>query len=176
MAKGFAFFNTFLTLVKVEKKLFKSLAVSFLFITLPTLNKKQRDMKVAFKFDAYIYLEGENMAEIREKFENMPLFSEEALKEGHAEFCELFLVEDAETNKDLMDEYENAYDDEDDEDVVDANGYVIKKGDKVIWTDPETGNKVKYEVYEEPTAEMVKLANKYGECEAFPWECRVIEA
>ena len=73
-------------------------------------------MKVAFKFDAYVYLEGENMAEIREKFESMPLFSEEALKEGHAEFCELFLVEDAETNKDLMDEYDKAYDDEDDED------------------------------------------------------------
>ena len=141
-------------------------------------------MKVAFKFDAYVYLEGKNMAEIKEKFENMPLFSEEALKEGHAEFCELFLVEDAETYKDLMDEYDKAYDDdEDDEDededeeaVVDANGYVIKKGDKVIWTDPETGNKVKYEVYEEPTAEMVKLANEYGECEALPWECRVIEA
>ena len=140
-------------------------------------------MKVELKFDAYIYLEGENMAEIREKFENMPLFSADALEEGHAEFCELLLVEDAETYKDLMDEYDNAYNDEDDEDedeedetALDANGYVIKKGDKVIWTDPETGNKVKYEVYEEPTAEMVKLANEYGECEALPWECRVIEA
>ena len=135
-------------------------------------------MKVSFKFDAYLYLEGENMAEIREKFENMPLFSADALKEGHAEFCDLLLVEDSETNKDLMDEYDNAYDeyDEDEDEIaLDANGYIIKKGDKVIWTDPENGNKVKYEVYEEPTAEMVKLANKYGECEAFPWECRVIE-
>jgi len=175
MAKGFTIFNNYLTLVKIEKKLLKNLAVSFLFITLPTLNKKQRDMKVAFKFDAYIYLEGENMAEIREKFENMPLFSEEALEEGHAEFCELFLVEDAETNKDLMDEYENAYDDEEDEDeVIDANGYVIEKGSKVIWTDPETGNKAEYEVYEEPTEEMVKLRNEHGECEAYPWECRIM--
>ena len=135
-------------------------------------------MKVSFKFDAYLYLEGENMAEIREKFESMSLFSADALKEGHAEFCDLLLVEDSETNKDLMDEYDNAYDeyDEDEDEIVlDANGYIIKKGNKVIWTDPETGNKVKYEVYEEPTAEMVKLANKYGECEAFPWECRVIE-
>ena len=73
-------------------------------------------MKVELKFDAYIYLEGENMAEIREKFENMTLFSAEALKEGHAEFCDLLLVEDAETYKDLMDEYDNAYNDEDDED------------------------------------------------------------
>ena len=135
-------------------------------------------MKVAFKFDAYLYLEGENMAEIREKFENMPLFSADALEEGNAEFGELFLVEDAETNEDLMNEYNNAYNDEDEDDedpVVDANGYIIKKGNIVVWTDPETGNKTEYEVYEEPTAEMVKLANEYGECEAFPWECRVIE-
>ena len=130
-------------------------------------------MKVAFKFDAYLYLEGENMAEIREKFESMPLFSADALEEGHAEFCELLLVEDAETNKDLMDEYDKAYDDEDA--VIDANGYTIKKGDIVVWTDPETGNKAEYEVYEEPTEEMVKLWSKYGECEAYPWECRVIE-
>jgi hypothetical protein len=133
-------------------------------------------MKVAFKFDAYLYLEGENMAEIREKFESMPLFSADALKEGHAEFCELLLVEDAETNKDLMNEYDNAYNAEDDEDeVIDANGYVIKKGDKVTWTNPETGNKAEYEVYEEPTEEMVKLCNEHGECEAHPWECRIMQ-
>ena len=95
--------------------------------------------------------------------------------------CELFLVEDAETNEYLMREYYNAYnahndeDDEEPEPVVDANGYIIKKGNKVIWTDPETGKKAKYEVYEEPTEEMVKLWSKYGECEAYPWECRVIE-
>ena len=137
-------------------------------------------MKVSFKFDAYIYLEGENMAEIREKFEGIPLFSADALEEGHAEFCDLLLVEDAETNKDLMDEYNNAYNDlvdeneDDDEDaVIDANGYTIKKGDKVIWTDPDTGNKAEYEVYEEPTEEMVKLWGEYGECEAHPWECRI---
>ena len=133
-------------------------------------------MKVAFKFDAYLYLEGENMAEIREKFESMPLFSADALEEGNAEFCELLLVEDAETNKDLMNEYDNAYNDEDDEDaVIDANGYTIKKGDKVTWTDPETGNKAEYEVYEEPTEEMVKLWNEHGECEAYPWECRIMQ-
>ena len=131
-------------------------------------------MKVAFKFDAYIYLEGENMAEIREKFESMPLFSADALEEGNAEFCELFLVEDAETNEDLMEEYNNAYNDEY-EAVVDANGYIIKNDDKVIWTDPETGNKAEYVVYEEPTEEMVRLWSEYGECEAYPWECRVIQ-
>ena len=76
-------------------------------------------MEVAFKFDAYIYLEGENMAEIREKFESMPLFSVDALEEGHAEFCELLLVEDAETNEDLMEKYDNDYNDEDDENEED---------------------------------------------------------
>jgi len=39
MAKGFTLFNTFLTLVKVEKKLGKNLHIPILFITLPTLNK-----------------------------------------------------------------------------------------------------------------------------------------
>lgn len=76
-------------------------------------------MKVSFKFDAYIYLEGENMAEIREKFEGIPLFSADALEEGHAEFCDLLLVEDAETNEDLMEKYDNDYNDEDDENEED---------------------------------------------------------
>ena len=62
-------------------------------------------MEVRFKFSADIYLKGKNMAEIREKFENMPLFSAEALENGSAEFNELLLVEDANTYKDLMDEY-----------------------------------------------------------------------
>lgn len=61
-----------------------------------------------------------------------------------------------------------------DETAYDENGKEIHKGDIVIWTDPETGMKVKYDVYEEPTSEMVKLANQYGECEAFPEECLVV--
>lgn len=60
------------------------------------------------------------------------------------------------------------------EKAYDKNGREIHKGDSVIWVDPETGNKTEYEVYEEPTEEMVKLANDYGECEAFPCECILI--
>lgn len=71
---------------------------------------------------------------------------------------------------------ESEYDDlEFDETAYDRKGNEIHKGDVVIWTDPENGRKVKYRVYEEPNSEMVKMANKYGECEAFPHECLVIK-
>ena len=57
----------------------------------------------------------------------------------------------------------------------DKNGKIIQKGDKVIWIDPETGRKTKYEVYDYPTEDMVKLWSKYGECEALPEECIVLK-
>lgn len=63
-------------------------------------------MVVRFKFDADLYIEGDDMREIRNKFESIPLFSNEAIKCG-AEFGELFLVEDGDTNEDLMKEYNN---------------------------------------------------------------------
>ena len=65
-------------------------------------------MEIRFKFSADVYIKGNNMSEIKEKFENMPLFSADALEEGSAEFSELLLVEDAETNADLMTEYRNS--------------------------------------------------------------------
>lgn len=56
--------------------------------------------------------------------------------------------------------------------VRDLYGKIIHKGDRVIWIDPETGqNSEAFEVYEEPTSEMVKLWNEYSECEALPEEC-----
>lgn len=61
-----------------------------------------------------------------------------------------------------------------DETAYDGNGKEIHKGNIVIWTDPETGSKVKYNVYEEPSSEMVKLSNEHGECEALPGECLVV--
>jgi hypothetical protein len=57
--------------------------------------------------------------------------------------------------------------------VCDANGCEIHKGDHVLWCDPETGNTSEYEVYEEPTEDMVKLSSSYGECEALPKECTI---
>lgn len=62
-------------------------------------------MEVRIKFSADIYIKGENMTEVKSKFEQFPIFSADALEEGSAEFSEILLVEDAETYKDLMDEY-----------------------------------------------------------------------
>lgn len=45
------------------------------------------------------------MKEVKQKFEEMPLFSADALEDGCAEFSELLLVETAGTHKDLMKEY-----------------------------------------------------------------------
>ena len=61
-------------------------------------------MKVRFKFDADLVIAGTNMEEVKEIWFNLPLFSKEAM-ECSAEFCEILLVEDAETYDDLMDEY-----------------------------------------------------------------------
>ena len=58
--------------------------------------------------------------------------------------------------------------------VVDRNGNVLHKGDCVVWHDFETGLETKYEVYEEPSYDMVKLWNEYSECEAFPFECEKV--
>lgn len=59
--------------------------------------------------------------------------------------------------------------------ATDMNGVTIRKGDKVIWHDAETDTHEEYEVYDEPTEEMVKLSNEFSECEAFPNECEVIQ-
>ena len=63
-------------------------------------------MKVRIKFSADIYIEGGNMAEVKSKWETMPLFSVDALDNG-MEYSETLLVEDAETNADLMHEFSN---------------------------------------------------------------------
>jgi hypothetical protein len=63
-------------------------------------------MEVRIKFSAEVYVKGENMAEIKSKFEMLPLFSADALEDNSAEFGEILLVEDAETYKDLRKEYD----------------------------------------------------------------------
>ena len=65
-------------------------------------------MKVRIKFSADLYIDGENMKQVKDKFMSMPLlFSKEALK-CNAEFNELELVEDADTNENLIREYYEA--------------------------------------------------------------------
>ena len=66
-------------------------------------------MEVRIKFNADIYIEGETMQEVREKFESMPLWSQEA-KDCGVEFSEIQLVEDAETYDDKRKEYDHCYD------------------------------------------------------------------
>ena len=61
-------------------------------------------MEVRIKFSADIYVKGESIKEIREKFESMPLFTVEAL-DNFAEYSETLLIEDAETYQDLSDEW-----------------------------------------------------------------------
>jgi hypothetical protein len=58
--------------------------------------------------------------------------------------------------------------------ILGCNNIEIKKESKVIWCDPQTNTKEIFEVYENPTEELVKLWNKYSECEALPKECIVI--
>ena len=62
-------------------------------------------MEVRFKLSFDVYVTGKDMKEISQKFDGMPLFSVEALDSG-AEVSEVLIVEDTETNKDLMSEYE----------------------------------------------------------------------
>ena len=96
-------------------------------------------MEVRIKFSADVYIKGDNMAEIREKFENMPLFSADALEEGSAEYCETLLIEDADTYDDLSQEYDNCYNNECktsacpesewEENVCPECGHVFKQGE-----------------------------------------------
>ena len=59
--------------------------------------------------------------------------------------------------------------------VIDKEGNVLSKGSKVIWIDPETGDSAEYEVYDEPSEDIVKLSNAHGDCEALPEECVIIK-
>ena len=65
-------------------------------------------MEVRIKFSGEVYIKGENMSEIKSKFEMLPLFSADALEDNGAEFGEILLVEDAETYKDLRKEYDKS--------------------------------------------------------------------
>jgi hypothetical protein len=66
-------------------------------------------MEVRITFRSEVYLQGKDMKEIREKWEELPLYSSDAILKGSAEFVELTSVEDAEDYKDLAIEFFNAY-------------------------------------------------------------------
>lgn len=62
-------------------------------------------MRVRITFRSEIYIEGDNIQDVAEKFQAMPLFSADALEEGFAEYIELVTIEDDESGKDLKHEY-----------------------------------------------------------------------
>lgn len=61
-------------------------------------------MEVRVKFTADVYIEGNSIEDIKNKWEGMDLFSEEAKSHG-AEFGEVLIVDDAETYEDLMEKF-----------------------------------------------------------------------
>lgn len=72
--------------------------------------QKQEEKKVRITFSAEVYINGKDLAEIKDKWENLPLFSAEAIEEAYADFVELVSVEDADTYEDIMTEFRKAYD------------------------------------------------------------------
>ena len=57
-------------------------------------------MEVRITFRSEIYIEGNNLKDIKEKWESLPLYSQDAEK-ADADFIELMSVEDADTHKNL---------------------------------------------------------------------------
>ena len=68
-------------------------------------------MEVRIKFSASVVIKGKNLSDIRSKWENLSLWSEEAQK-CSAEFCEVELVDDENYN-DLTSKFEGYEDDDD---------------------------------------------------------------
>lgn len=65
-------------------------------------------VKVRITFRSEVYIEGEDMAEVKENWENLPLFSADALEDAFAEVLEVQTIEDTETHKDLKKEFDEA--------------------------------------------------------------------
>ena len=76
-------------------------------ISAEEIEPEPEPVRVRIKFSADIAIKAENLAEAKRKWENMPLWSEEALNSG-ADFCEELLIEDAETYDDLQQKWHNS--------------------------------------------------------------------
>ena len=98
-------------------------------------------MEVRIKFSADLVIDGKDLAEIKEKWESMPLFSEEAM-DYSAEFSEMLLVEEYPSYKDISEDWEKA---STDSKPYDIRGIEICVGDIV-----EMAGK-RYEIAEEPS-------------------------
>lgn len=62
-------------------------------------------MQVRISFRSEVVVEGDTIEQVCEKWQMMPLYSDEAYQHG-IEFIEVDAVEDAETYKDLKHEFE----------------------------------------------------------------------
>ncbi len=69
-------------------------------------------MVARITFRSEIYIEGEDIKEIRDRFERIPIYDVklDGDKESEYGFCEIMSVEDAETNEDMETEFYHAYD------------------------------------------------------------------
>lgn len=63
-------------------------------------------MKVRIVWSTEVCLEGDNMKEIKDKWEHLSLYSKD-LSDNNAEYVEICSVEDAETYDDLQREFDN---------------------------------------------------------------------
>lgn len=63
-------------------------------------------MKVRIVWSTEVYLEGDNMKEIKDKWEHLSLYSKD-LSDNNAEYVEICSVEDGETYNDLQNEFDN---------------------------------------------------------------------
>lgn len=64
--------------------------------------------KIRIRFAADLVIEGETMAEVKDKWNGLPLFTDEAIACG-VDFLEIEAVEDADTNEDRETEFINAF-------------------------------------------------------------------
>ena len=80
---------------------------------------------VRITFRSEIFLDGKDMKEIVEKWENLRLFSGEAAAEG-VDFIEV------DTFDDVMDEFNNPYGDEDDEEDEPHNSWDTDDTDEIF--------------------------------------------
>ena len=72
-------------------------------------------MEVRITFRSEIYVSGKTLAECKEQWEEMSLFSADALLKNHANFVEVCSIEDADTYEDLEDEWDKDEDEDDEE-------------------------------------------------------------
>lgn len=66
-------------------------------------------MRVRIRFASEIYFEGENLEEIKEKWESVPLFSKELANDNYASYLEIEDIENADTHEDLINEFDSLY-------------------------------------------------------------------